>query len=210
MAEQVRLSVAVLSLAGYTANLTLGSNLRSKLLILLMQSRLNFSLGVESEYLRGWWEKDYAARCAFPAGRAEARCLATLGSNLRSKLLILLVQSRLNLSLGVESEYLRGWWEKDYAARCAFPAGRAEARCLAMLGSNLRSKLLILLVQSRLNFSLGGGIGVSEMVVGEGFEPSKSVTADLQSAPFGRSGIPPWPESLCLKAGRIIPNGQWV
>ncbi|CRH27649.1 hypothetical protein BN1184_AB_00070 [Pantoea ananatis] len=30
-----------------------------------------------------------------------------------------------------------------------------------------------------------------EMVVGEGFEPSKSVTADLQSAPFGRSGIPP-------------------
>ncbi len=30
------------------------------------------------------------------------------------------------------------------------------------------------------------------MVVGEGFEPSKSVTADLQSAPFGRSGIPPF------------------
>ncbi len=29
------------------------------------------------------------------------------------------------------------------------------------------------------------------MVVGEGFEPSKSVTADLQSAPFGRSGTPP-------------------
>ena len=30
------------------------------------------------------------------------------------------------------------------------------------------------------------------MVVGEGFEPSKSVTADLQSAPFGRLGIPPF------------------
>ena len=30
-----------------------------------------------------------------------------------------------------------------------------------------------------------------EMVVGEGFEPSKSMTADLQSAPFGRSGTPP-------------------
>ena len=28
-------------------------------------------------------------------------------------------------------------------------------------------------------------------MVGEGFEPSKSVTADLQSAPFGRSGTPP-------------------
>ena len=32
---------------------------------------------------------------------------------------------------------------------------------------------------------------VFEMVVGEGFEPSKSMTADLQSAPFGRSGTPP-------------------
>ena len=29
------------------------------------------------------------------------------------------------------------------------------------------------------------------MVEGEGFEPSKAVPADLQSAPFGRSGIPP-------------------
>ena len=41
------------------------------------------------------------------------------------------------------------------------------------------------------------------MVVGEGFEPSKSMTADLQSAPFGRSGTPPrgnawyyWPASV--------------
>ncbi len=30
-----------------------------------------------------------------------------------------------------------------------------------------------------------------KVVVGDGFEPSKSATADLQSAPFGRSGIPP-------------------
>ena len=30
-----------------------------------------------------------------------------------------------------------------------------------------------------------------KMVVGDGFEPSKAVLADLQSAPFGRSGIPP-------------------
>ncbi len=29
------------------------------------------------------------------------------------------------------------------------------------------------------------------MVVGDGFEPSKSATADLQSAPFSHSGIPP-------------------
>ena len=30
-----------------------------------------------------------------------------------------------------------------------------------------------------------------KMVVGDGFEPSKHSAADLQSAPFGRSGIPP-------------------
>ena len=47
---------------------------------------------------------------------------------------------------------------------------------------------------------------ILEMVVGEGFEPSKSMTADLQSAPFGRSGTPPrgnafnWPAS-CWKRG---------
>ncbi len=31
----------------------------------------------------------------------------------------------------------------------------------------------------------------SKMVEGEGFEPSKAEPADLQSAPFDRSGIPP-------------------
>ncbi len=44
------------------------------------------------------------------------------------------------------------------------------------------------------------------MVVGEGFEPSKSMTADLQSAPFGRSGTPPLALLFFVKAGRIIPN----
>ncbi len=29
------------------------------------------------------------------------------------------------------------------------------------------------------------------LVVGEGFEPSKSMTTDLQSAPFSHSGTPP-------------------
>ena len=40
------------------------------------------------------------------------------------------------------------------------------------------------------------------MVVGEGFEPSKSMTADLQSAPFGRSGTPPGEASY--RYSRII------
>ena len=30
------------------------------------------------------------------------------------------------------------------------------------------------------------------LVVGEGLEPSKAVPTDLQSAPFGHSGIPPY------------------
>ena len=49
------------------------------------------------------------------------------------------------------------------------------------------------------------------MVVGEGFEPSKSMTADLQSAPFGRSGTPPlgkaisyWPASISGSAAHHI------
>jgi hypothetical protein len=37
------------------------------------------------------------------------------------------------------------------------------------------------------------------MVVGEGFEPSKSMTADLQSAPFGHSGTPPL---ACFRLGK--------
>ena len=32
-------------------------------------------------------------------------------------------------------------------------------------------------------------------MVGGGFEPPKSLTADLQSAPFGRFGTPPWENS---------------
>ena len=36
------------------------------------------------------------------------------------------------------------------------------------------------------------------MVDGDGFEPSKSVTADLQSAPFGRSGTHPRIDNMIL------------
>ncbi len=37
------------------------------------------------------------------------------------------------------------------------------------------------------------------MVVGEGFEPSKAMPADLQSAPFGHSGIPPWDVAIIIR-----------
>ncbi len=48
----------------------------------------------------------------------------------------------------------------------------------------------------------------SNMVVGEGFEPSKSVTADLQSAPFGRSGTPPDFNYFILEWCRL-PESNW-
>jgi hypothetical protein len=39
---------------------------------------------------------------------------------------------------------------------------------------------------------------INSFLVGEGgFEPPKSLTTDLQSAPFGHSGIPPY-EIVCL------------
>jgi hypothetical protein len=38
----------------------------------------------------------------------------------------------------------------------------------------------------------GSGRGAFAMVGREGFEPSKAVPADLQSAPFGRSGTDPY------------------
>ncbi len=80
--------------------------------------------------------------------------------------------------------------------RCALrPSGRClRQRSLAGAQVEPWSKLLILPRLGRI-FNCGfvwevQGL-LKVMVVGEGFEPSKSMTADLQSAPFGRSGTPP-------------------
>ena len=51
-------------------------------------------------------------------------------------------------------------------------------------------------------------LAASNMVGEGGFEPPKSVTTDLQSAPFGRSGIPPY--CTCTKRQGIlyhVPSG---
>ena len=49
------------------------------------------------------------------------------------------------------------------------------------------------------------------MVVGEGFEPSKSMTADLQSAPFGRSGTPPGVIHIVeVKLEMVVGEGLFV
>ncbi len=44
------------------------------------------------------------------------------------------------------------------------------------------------------------------MVVGEGFEPSKAVPSDLQSDPFGHSGIPP---NCFLSYWCRLPESNW-
>ncbi len=79
--------------------------------------------------------------------------------------------------------------------RCALrPSGRClRQRFLAFARIEPYSKLLILPRTERYETLCLTGIryATGVMVVGEGFEPSKSMTADLQSAPFGRSGTPP-------------------
>src|SRR5512137_2746568 len=48
------------------------------------------------------------------------------------------------------------------------------------------------------------------LVEGGGFEPPKSTTADLQSAPFGRSGTPPGDGARYLfSLGNRFPVAQW-
>src|SRR6516162_4314654 len=51
--------------------------------------------------------------------------------------------------------------------------------------------------------------GFSRVVEGEGFEPSKAEPADLQSAPFDRSGTPPTkPLSLAISIPRSQTKGH--
>jgi hypothetical protein len=45
--------------------------------------------------------------------------------------------------------------------------------------------------RSRLRWLPSTTVATSNLVEGEGFEPSKAVPSDLQSDPFGHSGTPP-------------------
>ena len=87
----------------------------------------------------------------------------------------------------------RWWWGKDYTA-APRPSGRClRQRFLATLESNLSRSFSSFPASEEHEafciYEIWSDLQV--MVVGEGFEPSKSMTADLQSAPFGRSGTPP-------------------
>ena len=56
------------------------------------------------------------------------------------------------------------------------------------LGSNQIWKKRLLFYRKR---KKGSGICLNLLMDGEGFEPSKALLTDLQSAPFGHSGIHP-------------------
>ena len=121
-----------------------------------------------------------------------ARCLALLDANL-VEASHFLPSGRYMFSVGFETGVLlEDGGGRRMIRRCApHPAGRA-AHVVSRCSTRTLSKLLTFSHQEDVCSVLGlKQVCYWKMVVGEGFEPSKSVTADLQSAPFGRSGIPP-------------------
>ena len=92
------------------------------------------------------------------------------------------VRLEISAGVGLSSAALRaGIWDHNGATISLF-LGPVRARMRpprGIAGKNKRSRAF-----RRNSF-------IIKMVVGDGFEPSKAVLADLQSAPFGRSGIPP-------------------
>ena len=142
--------------------------------------------------------KDYSALRASPFGSLPA---ATLSLALESNL------GRSFSSLPAWAEYLiadslesSGTFESDGGGEGLLSAARFALRVVAC------GNALSLALESNLGRSFSSFPAWAEYLItdsfessgtfesdggGEGFEPSKSMTADLQSAPFGRSGTPP-------------------
>ena len=134
-------------------------------------------------------------RCAaHPSGATNGVVSLRSTQTLGSKLLILPVgeYETVNVSWG-DNVKIRMVVGEGLLRRCAaHPSGATNGVVSLRSTQTFGSKLLILPVgeYETVNVSWGGNVKI-RMVVGEGFEPSKSMTADLQSAPFGRSGTPP-------------------
>ncbi len=95
-----------------------------------------------------------------PAGRAEARCLAMLDSNLNRRFSSLSPQNRkLRYWSGIECNMRDGGGRRIIRRVAPHPAGRAEARCLAMLDPNLDRRFSSLSPQNRkLRYYFGDGV----------------------------------------------------
>ena len=80
-------------------------------------------------------------------------------------------------------------WKAEVIAiiRCPHP----ETRLPSSFCNKKRDFSLFQFELANFSNQLRRHLRCQKVVVGEGFEPSKSVTADLQSAPFGRSGTHP-------------------
>ena len=85
-----------------------------------------------------------------PAGRAEARCLAMLDPNLNRRFSSLSPQNRkLRYQSGIVCNIRDGGGRRIIRRAAPHPAGRAEARCLAMLDPNLNRRFSSLSPQNR-------------------------------------------------------------
>ncbi len=143
--------------------------------------------------------KDYSALRASPFGSLPA---ATLSRWRSSRTLV-----EASHPSPAWAEYLitdsfesSGTFESDGGGEGLLSAARPPS------GRCLRPRSLSLALESNLGRSFSSFPAWAEYLIadsfessrtfesdggGEGFEPSKSMTADLQSAPFGRSGTPP-------------------
>ncbi len=140
----------------------------------------------------------FGAKAPHPAGRClRQRALALLESNLSRRFSSFPDRQNMRVLSWIKAgkvflKMVVG--EGLFGAKAPHPAGRClRQRALALLESNLSRRFSSFPDRQNmwvLSWIKAGKVFL-KMVVGEGFEPSKSMTADLQSAPFGRSGTPP-------------------
>ncbi len=78
---------------------------------------------------------------------------------------------------------------EEFTRETAFACDLSDEKLAKMRGVQL---LILPHMENNVASKVFGMVVQNEVLVaGEGFEPSKSMTTDLQSAPFGRSGTPP-------------------
>ncbi len=140
----------------------------------------------------------FGAKAPHPSGRClRQRALALLESNLNRRFSTFPDRQNMRVLNWIKAgkvflKMVVG--EGLLGAKAPHPSGRClRQRALALLESNLNRRFSTFPDRQNmrvLNWIKAGKVFL-KMVVGEGFEPSKSMTADLQSAPFGRSGTPP-------------------
>ncbi len=153
------------------------------------------------------------AKAPRPSGRClRQRSLASLESNLSRSFSSFPMGQNIEYRrvIGLRCFLRRWWWGKDYSALKRL-ALRAVA-CGNVLSLALESNLS----RSFSSFPMGQNIEYRRVIGLRCFlrrwwwgriRTSKSMTADLQSAPFGRSGTPPGVKSHCRLFSKMNGGG---